>query len=415
MTKKICLNLLVSIFLLFFFQFCAEEPTPSLYDPNFKASVSDPVISGIEPASGTFAGIGEITISGSNFSANMAQNHVYFNGVKGTILDGTTTQLKVLVPVVSGDSVQIQLRVDGALLFAEYYPYKLEIAVREYGGINYVSDAYGVACDLNENLYVSLGEGKIVKVTPDEEQEDYVTDAGGFYSALKMGPGGNLYGIRTRFLYQVPPGGGEINRATARLLKRPLDFDFDMNQNIYYIASEGLYLIRQDFSDTLAIEYPDVNLSGVRVFNDYVYVSGVNSGTTVPDMKIGIWRNQILTASGQLGPIEKVFDLEEYYNSTVGVPEIRTITFAQDGDLYIGVDSTSISEAITVVHPIAGGEYLPENAEPLYKVLIVPPASVFCWGNGQYLYMNRRSNINAEKSLLRITMGKNSAPYFGRQ
>ena len=152
----------------------------------------------------------------------------------------------------------------------------------------------------------------------------------------------------------------------------------------------------------------------MRVFNDHVYVSGTYSGSGSVDTRIGVWRNQILSSSGELGSNETVFNLEDYYNTTVGIPDIRAITFAEDGDMYIGVDSTDISEAITVVHP-AGGSYPVSNAEALYKVLLIPPASKFCWGNDQYLYVNRRSTSNADKVLLRLTMGKYSAPYYGRQ
>jgi hypothetical protein len=394
---------------------CSEEPTKSLYDPNYKPDQPNPVIESVEPAGGTFSGIGEVTINGQNFSSNSATVHVYFDGIKADLISTSETEIKAVAPVVAGDSVVIKVRIDGAILFGEFSPYKLEVAVREYGGVNYVSDAYGVACDQFENLYVSLGEGRIIKITPEEEQEDYVADAGGFYGALKMGPGGKLYGIRTRFLYESPVGGGSIDRATGRLLKRPIDFDFDQHDNIFYAATEGIYLIRQDFTDTLAIEYPDINLSTIRIYNDYVYVGGVYTGAGTPDVRIGVWRNQILSANGQLGATENVFNMEEYYNATAGVPEIRTITFAEDGDLYIGVDSTSVSEAITVVRPSAGDEYLPDNAEALFEVLLIPPATVFCWGMDQYLYVNRRSNSDPEKVLLRLTMGKNTAPYYGRQ
>ncbi len=396
---------------------CAEEPTKSLYDPNYKPDKPNPEISTVEPEGGTYAGIGEVTISGQNFSSDPGAVHVYFDGVKAELVSTSETQIEVIVPVVAGDSVTIKVRIDGALLFAEYSPYKLEVAVREYGGINYISDAYGVACDLDENLYLSLGEFKIIKVTPSEEQEDYVTqDQGvdGFYGAMKMGPQGELYAVRTRFFYRAPAGGDTIIRVSGRLSKRPTDFDFDQHGNIFYAATEGIYLLRPDFTDTLIVEYTDISLTTLRVYNNYVYVGGLYIGSGTPDTRVGIWRNAIINENGQLGTTEKVFDLGEYYNQAPGVPNIATITFAEDGELYIGVDSTDISESITVVEP-TGDSYLPENARSLYDVLLIPPASVFCWGTDQYLYMNRRSASDAQKVLLRLTMGKNSAPYFGRQ
>jgi len=59
--------------------------------------------------------------------------------------------------------------------------------------------------------------------------------------------------------------------------------------------------------------------------------------------------------------------------------------------------------------------YLPENVEPLYASVLMPPATVMAWGTGQYMYVNRRSINNTLKRVIRVTMGKNSAPYYGRQ
>lgn len=417
MNRKYPIIILIIAISLVLFNNCAEEPTPSLYDPNYTPTKPNPEIGTVEPAEGTYAGIGEVTISGENFSNAPEDVHVYFDGVKAELVSTSETKIEVIAPVVANDSVTIKIRVDGALLFAEYSPYKLEVAVREYGGINYVSDAYGVACDLNENLYLSLGEFKIIKVTPDEEQVDYVTEAqgvDGFYGAMKMGPGGQLYAARTRFLYRVPAGGDTIIRVSGRLSKRPTDLDFDQYGNILYSATGGIYLVRADFTDSLIAEYPDISLSSIRIYNNAVYVAGLYTGTGSPDTRIGVWRNAIVGQNGELGSTEEVFDLEAYYNNQPGVPVISAITFAEDGELYIGVDSTDISEAITVVAP-EGDSYPLENARSLYDVLLIPPASVFCWGTDQYLYMNRRSKSDADKVLLRLTMGKNTAPYYGRQ
>ena len=417
MAKKICLNVVASILTLLFFQFCSEEPTPSLYDPNFKANATDPVINGIEPASGTFAGIGEITISGSNFSSNLSQNHVYFNGLKGTVLDGNTSQLSVRVPLVSDDSIRIQLRVDGALLYAEWFPYKVELAVIEYGGVTDQTDIFGMACDANENLYVSSGSNVIYQITPDQVQKEYVTAAqgvDGFYKSMKVGPGGNIYAIRTRFLYEIPAGGGSIARVSGRLSKSPNDLDYDENKNLFYCASEGIYKFKADYSDTLVAEYPQTSLIAIRVFNGYVYVAGEYNGPASDHIKKGIWRNQIMDAAGNLGAKEDVYNSELYYGSLVNTPDVYAITFAEDGDMYIGADSTATAFAVIVAHPVAQGDYSEQNSEPLYDVLLKPPANNFCWGNGQYLYLNNRSNNPDKKRLFRVTMGKNSAPYYGR-
>ncbi|TFH01812.1 MAG: hypothetical protein E4H13_03870 [Calditrichales bacterium] len=417
MKRNVFIRVGIFLIALFVFMNCAEEPTKSLYDPNYKPSKADPVVTAVAPEGGTFAAIGEVTITGLNFSSDPGVVHVYFGGVKGTLLSSSDTEIHVIAPNIAGDSLDIKVRIDGALMFGEFTPYKLEVAVRPYGGINYISDALGIACDGDENLYVSVYGPKIVKIAPDEVASDYVTaDQGvdGAFEVLKMGPGGELYGARLRFLYKTPAGGGSIARASGRLGGRPFDLDFDENGNLYYASTGGVYMVRSDFTDTLMVAYPSVNLSSIRVYDGYVYTAGLYTGTGTPDYRVGIWRNQITNSNGILGATENVFNLEEYYDNTPGVPGIRTFTFAEDGDMYIGCDSTAISEAIIVARPTANGEYHTADAEPLFKVLLIPPATKLCWGAGQYMYMNRRSNNTEEKNLLRLTIGKNSAPYYGR-
>jgi hypothetical protein len=397
---------------------CTEDPEPSLYNPNYRSPRPNPQITGVEPVDGTFAGIGEVTITGQNFSSNPAEVVVFFDGVPGNIISTSETEILVIAPPVSGDSVIIHVRIDRAMLFAMYAPYKLEIAAGDYGGLTDISDVYGIACDQGENLYVSQGDRKIVKITPQEDKIDYLTpDDGvdGFYKALKIGPGGTLFAIRTRFIYHAPAGQDTLIRI-KRLAAAPTDIDFGPNGNIYYSANRGLYVFRPDESDEEIVDYPNINLVSVRVFNDYVYVAGKYTGFDTSQVQSGIWRNKILSADPQLDTTELVFDWNSYYEEQQAVaPNIMAITFAEDGDLYIGCDSTAFSDAIMTLHPDGNGFYLPQNVEPLFEPILTPPTNLFCWGTGQYLYVNRRSNNPNEKRVIRLTMGKNSAPYYGRQ
>lgn len=398
---------------------CAKEPTPSLYGlkPSYEVK-PDPTITAVEPASGAFAGIDMVTIKGTNFDPSEDYKHtrVYFEGKKAQIVSMTSTEINVMAPVLAGDSLTIKVQVDGAQLFGIFTPYKLEFAEIEYGGITGAYDAYGIACDNNENLYVSLAEGKVLKVTPDGEQIDYITqDQGvtGFFKTMKMGPGGVIYASRTRYLYQIAAGGDSLTR--TKMKKAINDFDFDANLNIYYVTKFASYLVKPDMSESKVASYSHVIMSSCRVYDGYLYVAGLYNGADTSHVKKGIWRHKILD-DGQLGEQELVFDWHKYYSwAGAGVPSILAITFAEDGDLYVGADSTDISDAITVIHPDAEGKYLPENAEPLYDVVLMPPATSFCWGSDQYLYVNRRSNSNDLKRIIRVTMGKRTAPYYGRQ
>lgn len=146
-----------------------EREYPSIWNPDQEFR-PNPIITSVEPPEGTFAVIGTVTVTGENFSPVKDENCIYFDGERGTILTANDTLLTANPPNIAGDSIRIKLRVKGALLYAEYYPYKLMYAAEEYGGFDDYDDCYGLACDTNENLYVSVRSRKVIMVTPDGEQ-----------------------------------------------------------------------------------------------------------------------------------------------------------------------------------------------------------------------------------------------------
>lgn len=387
----------VVLFLAFASFIGCEKEYPSIWDPEYESKPT-PVITSVEPVDGAFAVIGEVTIKGENFSAVREENHVYFNGIKATNLSAIDTELVVLAPNVAGDSLTINLRVDGAILLAEYYPYKLKLAAIEYGGFGDYDDAYGIACDTDENLYVSLAGKKIAKITPDGEQHDYATSSFDKASAMKVGPGGYLYYVNIlNYMFRVLPGGG-TDELFAVLPGGIYDLDFGPSGNIYCGGSgNAIYRVKPDGSSEVAADYAGVGIKAVRVFNGYVYVGGKDdTGQQY------IWRNQIISAD-ELGLKEVYFD---WSNEIDPVYEVLSITFAADGDMYVG---TNAPEVIIIVHP-------DKTYEPLYPGALEPTSYALCWGNGTYLYVNRRSDDITKKRIIRIDMqDKEGAPYYGRQ
>lgn len=374
-----------------------EKEYPSIWDPDQEYR-PNPVISSVEPVEGTFAVIGEVTIRGENFSPVKEENHVYFDGNRATMLSATETELRVLTPDIAGDSLEIKVRVDGAILFAEYYPYKLALVSVEYGGFGDLDDAYGIACDIDGNLYVSLVGKRIVKITPDGEQHDYATTSFEKASAMKVGPGGYLYFVNIlSFMFRVPPGGG-TDELFARLPGGVFDLDFGPSGNIYSGGSgNAIYRVRPDASNEVAADYPSVDIKAVRVFDGYVYVGGKDdTGQQY------IWRNEIISAD-ELGPKEVYFN----WSDEIGpASDILSITFSACGDMYVG---TNAPEAIIIVHQ-------DKSFEPLYPGALEPKSYALCWGIGTYLYVNRRSDDTAKKRIIRINMlDKEGAPYWGRQ
>jgi hypothetical protein len=399
--KKFLTTALALFLVISFFTGCKNEYPPSLWDPG-KEYRPNPAITSVEPDS-AYAGIGEVTIKGDSFAVSVDSNHVYFDGIEATILSATATQLTVLAPNVPGDSLRIKLRIDGALLYDEYYPYKLTRAAIEYGGFSDVDDAWGIACDKDENLYVSLAGKKIVKVTPDGEQQDYANTSFDKASGMKMGPEGYIYYVNLlSFMFRVLPGGGPIDATPddelfAMLPGGTTDLDFGPSGNIYCGGSgAAIYRVKPDKSKEKAADYKSISIKTVRVFNGYVYVGGDSSGHQC------IWRNQIISADS-LGPKEIYFD---WSNEIGPTSKVLSITFATDGDMYVGTDAT---EAIIIVHPDGSNE-------ALYPGVLEPESYALCWGNGQYLYVNRQSTDAAKKRIIRVnTLDKEGAPYYGRE
>jgi len=103
--RGICLMiLLASIFL----AGCSKDESGS--DPDPDPIPTTPTISGINPQSGP-AGT-EVTVTGTNFSSTVSENTVTFNGVAGTVLSASATQLVGVVPE-NATSGQVAVTVAG--------------------------------------------------------------------------------------------------------------------------------------------------------------------------------------------------------------------------------------------------------------------------------------------------------------
>ena len=96
--------LLASIFL----AGCSKDESGS--DPDPDPIPTTPTISGINPQSGP-AGT-EVTVTGTNFSSTVSENTVTFNGVAGTVLSASSTQLVGVVPE-NATSGQVAVTVAG--------------------------------------------------------------------------------------------------------------------------------------------------------------------------------------------------------------------------------------------------------------------------------------------------------------
>jgi hypothetical protein len=357
-----------------------------------------------------------LTIIGQNFSTVMEENLVYFNGVSAEILSASATELVVKAPNVVSDSILVQVSVQGAVLFGEYFPYPLQSAIFIVGDFDKNDDAYAIEYNpADSSLYLSLfkdnkgASKKIVRVSPDNERHDYSMTFLDKASAMRFGPDGSLfYANAVQVLLRIPPGGEDpatAGQIFAILPGAVFDLDFDSNNNIFCGGTgKAIYRVKHDDGTniTTPATYDSINIRAVRVYDGYLYVAGKFTGDNPAIPEQAIWRNEITSADGDLGPNEVYYNWEtgSYPNSN-----INTITFSSDGDAYIGTDG---AEVIVILHPDG-------STEPLYPGVLSPETYYLTWGDGVFLYANRRSTVQEDKAILMINVLEEGAPYYGRQ
>ncbi|RKY51865.1 MAG: hypothetical protein DRP92_06615 [Candidatus Neomarinimicrobiota bacterium] len=328
---------------------------------------------------------------------------VYFNGTRGKVTEIENNAISVIVPKVIEsdtveilDSVNVLVSVIGAYHFGRSSNFKAAQAVIDYARLAEDEDPYGIACDKDENLYVSLAGKKVVKISPDGSKEVYATTSFDKASNMIMGPDGYIYYVNIlNFVFRIVPDAGK-DELFVRLKKGVCDLDFAPSGNILYCGGKdgviyGINVNDKSF-DTFA-EY-NANIKALRVYNNYLYVAAVDdSGRQY------IYRNPILE-DDTLGESEVYFD----WNSKIGnSSQIQSMTFSNDGCLYVGTDVEGIIE----IKP-------DKTFGTFYEGLINPTCYTLRWGNGNYLYVTNKTSEKA--TVIRIDMReKVGAPYYGRK
>lgn len=399
----------IALLFLFAFTFaaCNEDVTPSLWEEKPKGDT--PVISEVSPANKALAGVTTITIKGQNFSSDPSKNFVYFGGTQATILSASPTELVVKAPAVLGD-VKIKIAVFGVELFSNEMPYLLEAAVESVYGFKDFELPYAIALDANNNIYFSLvsdnnGKG-IMKLTPDGTLTNFAPKGGEtFYNAIKVGPGNKIYGVRSaRAVFEISEGVAPVAWSATESSLKFVDLDFDSQKNIWTGGSGGKIYRFTSSTDKKGFDFAK-DITALRVFNDgtdeYLYVA------TTSTTEKAVYRMKIVSKD-ELGTPELYFNFSG--NFDILTKSITALTFSQDGDMYLGLNS---SETIVVVHP-------DKSFSTLYSGLIKEPVLSFSWGNDNNLYYSRGKITNVDGTILsqqliiRVNVEKPGAPYYGR-
>ncbi len=348
---------------------CKETNPGSLYDPNTTYKPA-PTITSITPAGSVYAGMDTIIIQGTNYSSVLAENSVFFNASSAALLGATPTQISILAPLVTIDSIGVRVVVAGSLQFSNTYQYKLSAGVAAFGGLLPNDTSTALATDANGNIYMAYLshaiEAGVSKFTPAGVRSTYAPATSGVsqWTGLKMGPGGYLYAARNfRALYRFSPGGGSSG---ALWLAFPIgtaiaDIDFDQAGNAWGVGNNSnIYNVQS--SKTITTSPFVGNVHSVRVYNGYLYFAAKT------DVGEKIWRAPIQSTS--LGTPEIYFDFAAAYPANVPL----SITFSSDGTLYIGTDSP---DGLVVVSP-SKTYTAPFKA---YKATFGTGLGVLAWGN----------------------------------
>jgi len=395
MRKPLIIFVLVALFIGFS---CDTEEPDGIFDPNVEVD-PDPVITSISPADSAWSVVQEITISGQNFKNNSIDNYVYFDGKLASIISSSQSELVVKSPNIVGDSILIQIAVSNAYEFAYYDKnYKLKSITEEYGQLDEYDNMKAIACDKDENVYVTA-DNNVFIVEPDSSKKDFGTLMSIAATAMKVGPLSNLYYCQGIAMFRMLSDGTSDAGWYIIFPDNITDFDFDSDTNIYAGSDKGkIYSVDiANKTNSVLATLDSVNISSVRVFNSYLYVSGYYYGSNSQHITNGVWRYQIV--SGTLTNQEEYLNWDEYDDS-----KINSITFDIDGYMYL---SSTGGDCITI--------YENGTLKPFYQGVIYPNTKKICWGNGKYLYAIRMASDNTSQRLIKINMLKNGAPYYGRQ
>jgi hypothetical protein len=381
----------LAVLLLAGFQGCEYKIPQSIYPGS---GGPDPVITSVVPDS-AFGGVTVITIQGRNFAPTADRNFVFFGRGEAVILSCSETELRVVRPLSIGDTATIRVAVRDAFGTANVGPYKLEKGITDVDELGWV---FSIAVDASENLYAAT-ERAVVKISPSGKKETVSSLPFRVAGAIRTLPDGSVYVQRddNKLLYRVPPGGGDPQELLFQWRKASV-FDLDGNGNLYSGGlANGLMFTNPAAKTSVSVgDYANSAIKAVRVVNGYVYVA-LND-----PLKGGVWRNQILSAAGAIGPSERVLDW-----STTGAyaaSALNDIAFAADGDLFIATDHDP--DPVLVVHPDG-------TRESLYPGYLAAPATSLMWGNGNYLYINKSDQFH--QGVVRVIIGKNGAVTYGRQ
>lgn len=391
---------------------CTNDYPDSFYNADAVARLT-PSISHIEP-NFALAGVDNVTIFGNNFSEIPAENTVYFNSAKATVISSNINSIIVKAPNLPIDSIKVKIDVAGALNFSNIELYKLYPAVETVFPFEGFQEPYTITSDGMGNLYFSLIEdavGKgIYKTSADGVLSEFAPKGGETtFSELKYNSEGYLVGVYgNKAIFKIEAGikpAVFVNTNNNNIKLYALDYDKD--KNIWAAGKGGKIVCAKPDLSFKFFDY-EYDISALRVFNGSLYAI---SGNTASQK---IVRFPIVSADS-LGAVETVFN----FSGNVDIDVVaNALTFSAEGQMFIAI--TPSSKNASPVDPIM---FVNSNGSfgTLYAGIISSSSSSLSWGSGTEMFIikdrfpvDRAISATFQQNILQLNMVKAGAPEYGR-
>jgi hypothetical protein len=290
-----------------------DDSGASLFDPNFTAERPDPVITEIVPGQTTLAGVGRVTIHGSNFSSNPEENIVLFAEERATVLEASPERLVVRAPNVVADVVPLRVTVLGAMNYAGDRQLRLIPAVQRHGQLAQTDVPQGMTIDPDGNLYVGIIRGTspqgVWRIDAGTGAADQIVAPQPWtYVDMAYHPDGNIYMVRgvLPVIYRIPLEGGapQVFQQNPQL-GQVNRIEVDGGGNLW-VGGGGGNIVRVAMPGGERTRYPFVgDVRGIVYRSGYLYVSAIR------DNEGGLWRGSV-DASGLIGEFQRLINFEDH-------------------------------------------------------------------------------------------------------